>query len=356
MSRDGSGNFTYPAATLGTPGSVIESAKYNAMVGETATGLSESINKAGTVAFIGNQSMGGNRLTNLADGTQSANAASVSQVRSGIVSHASAVAGGVNAIELTFSPTFSAYTDYMRIRWTSGGANSTTSPTIEVDGMAAKNLRKFDNQAVAAGDTGPSGYECEAVYDGTRFLLLNPYNSALTFAAGAYTPNATGGDKGADTINAVTYYNNGVAMFSEVIKASSETVSGSTSLQADDELTFAMAANTRYEFEFSLYYDTTAAADFKFDLDSSGSTDPGDMNIAIEYLAPAATAWVSTVYTTLNNVISITAGAGSGQIKIGGYAANGADAGSLRVRWAQNTSDPGNTVVRRSSSLRYRVT
>lgn len=355
MSRDGSGNFTYPAATLGTPGSVIESAKYNAMVGETATGLSESINKAGTVAFIGNQSMGGNRLTNLADGTQSANAASVSQVRSGIVSHATAVAGGVNAIELTFSPTFSAYTDYMRIRWTSGGANSTTSPTIEVDGMAAKNLRKFDNQAVAAGDTGPSGYECEAVYDGTRFLLLNPYNSALTFAAGAYTPTATGGDKGADTVNAIAYYVDGVLKHSEKFKGANETVSGSTALQADDDLSFAMDVATNYTFSMEVFYDTSAAADFKFDIDSTGATDPTSISLYIQYLAPAAIAYVAAGHTVVNTTVSITAGAGEGHIMITGRVTNGADAGNLRLRWAQNTSDPGNTRVLRGSSLRYRA-
>ena len=356
MARDPSGNMSYPAGTYGVSGSVIQSAKYNTGLDETAQALSDSINKDGTKAFGANQSMGGNKLTNLDDGTGAAHAATVAQAQSGVHAQATVVGGTANAIALTFSPEFSSYTAGMRIRWTSGGANSSTTPTVEVDGMAAKNIRKYDDTAVVAGDTGPSGYICDAVYNGTRFLLQNPYNSAMKFAAGAYTPNATGGDKGADTINAVTYYSNGVVMFSEVIKASSETVTGSTSLQADDELTFSMAANTRYEFGFSIYYDTTAAADFKFDLDSNGATDPADMNIAIEYLAPAATAWVSTVYTTLNNAISITAGAGSGQIRINGYALNGADAGSLRLRWAQNTSDPGNTIVRRSSSLRYRVT
>lgn len=445
MARNGSGEASFPAGTRGAAGTVIESAPYNAMLDDAEAMLSESINKDGTVPFDADQSMGGNNLTGLADGTTNNHAATVKQAQAGTLHHATVVAGTVNSIELTFSPAFLAYTAGMKISWISAGPNVNTTPDVTVDALSAKGLRKYDTVVLAAGDTGPAGYACYAIYDGTRFLLLNPYTLARTdaantfaadqtiqsadagatvgpilsldrfsaspansdliggiefkgrdsaantetyarifaeildvtsttedaalrirtvtagtlsdvlrMAAGVYTPGMT--DKGVDTINAGAFYVNGVLKKSEILKAANETVTGSTSFQADDELLFSMLANTRYSFNFEIFYVTTAAADFKFELDSTGATDPTSLSINYEYLAPAGTQYFGGNHTAMNTNVTILSGSsGDGHIRISGWALNGADAGSFRLRWAQNTSDAGNTTVFRGSSIAYRV-
>lgn len=93
----------------------------------------------------------------------------------GSVRHATAVAGGVNALQFTFSPTSTGWTQYERIYWTSLGANTITAPTVSKDGgVTNKTLKRSDGSALALGDLGPAGYECELVYNGTDCYLQNP--------------------------------------------------------------------------------------------------------------------------------------------------------------------------------------
>jgi hypothetical protein len=102
----------------------------------------------------------------------------VGQVQNSIVQHATVVAGTADAIEATFAPPFAAYTAKMKIRWTSGGANTIAAPTINVDGLGDKTIKQGAGAALSAGNLGAAGAIHEAVYDGTDFLLLNPLTSA----------------------------------------------------------------------------------------------------------------------------------------------------------------------------------
>lgn len=201
MARNGSGIFSL-LNTVAPPGAVSNSTNVNATMNDIADGISDSINKDGTMAFAANQSMGSNKLTSLANGTASGDAANIGQVQNSIVSHATAVGGTVDAITLTFSPAFLAYTSKMKIRWTSAGVNTSTTPTINVDGLGAKTVKKGASAALAANDIGGSGSVHEAVYDGTDFILLNPISSTSGIGLGkntiwvparAMTPRTTNG-------------------------------------------------------------------------------------------------------------------------------------------------------------------
>lgn len=187
-----------------------------------------------------------------------------------------------------------------------------------------------------------------------RTITAGAASTAALMGAGIWTPNATGGDKGADTINAAAHYVSGVLMHYEVIKAAAETVTSSTTLQADDDLSYPIAANSFTTFDMTIYYDTTAAADFKFDIDSSAATDPTSVGIFYRFLDPGGTTGQGS-HNAVNTSVSITAGAGEGFIQVWGRVANGADAGNLRLRWSQATSDASNTRVLRGSSLRWRT-
>lgn len=180
MARNGSGEFSL-LGVLAPPGQTSNSTNINAIMDDIADALTDSINKAGTQPFAANQPMGGFKLTNLAAGSSANDSVRLSQVQSDVVSHATTVGGTVDAITAAFTPTIAAYTANMRIRWTSGGANTITNPTINVDGLGAKTIKKGAGSALAVGELGASGTILEAVYNGTDFILLNP---AATASAG----------------------------------------------------------------------------------------------------------------------------------------------------------------------------
>jgi hypothetical protein len=173
MPRNGSGIYGPPAGTAAVPNTTIESADYNAVVADLSQALTDSVNVHGTAPFQANQPMGGNKLTGMGAGAAAADSANLGQVQSEIVAHATAVGGTADAITATFSPAFVAYTAKMRFRFTAGAANTTTAPTINIDGLGAKIIKKLNGAALAIGDIAGSGHVCDCVYNGTDVILLN---------------------------------------------------------------------------------------------------------------------------------------------------------------------------------------
>ncbi len=156
------------------------------------------------------------------------------------------------------------------------------------------------------------------------------------------------------TLSDVTLFA-GAAREQHVRKASAETVTSSTALQDDDHLVFAAGANETWEFQLHAYLTSPLAAGFKYAFavpaaavwsvkfawlwDESGPTcrhiDRNDLTVAASY--PGAVAALSS------DVLSIL-----------GSIATGATAGNVQFRWAQATSDPGDTQVLAGSILNAR--
>src|SRR5436190_8689749 len=174
MPRNGSGIYGSPPGTIAVPNTTIESAKYNAVVTDMSQALTESVNVGGTAPFQANQSMGNNRLIAMAPGIAAGDSVNVAQAQSAIVAHAVSVGGTADAITATFSPAFSAYTAKMRFRLSASGANTVVAPTINVDGLGVKTIKKLNSVALAVGDIGGAGHVCDCVYNGTDVILLNP--------------------------------------------------------------------------------------------------------------------------------------------------------------------------------------
>jgi hypothetical protein len=183
MARDGSGTYSLPA-TLATANQVASSTTANTIMDDIAQALTDSVNKDGTKAFAGNQSLGGNKITSLGAGTALTDAAQLSQVQKGNVQQATTVAGTADAITLAFSPAITSYTTGMVIRWVSGGANTVVAPTINIDSLGAKTVKKNPGAAaLAAGDLGVANTINEAVYNGTDFILLTVPATAIAAAS-----------------------------------------------------------------------------------------------------------------------------------------------------------------------------
>lgn len=142
-------------------------------------------------------------------------------------------------------------------------------------------------------------------------------------------------------------------VFRAVIKPSSTSRSATTTLADDPHLLFPVVANAQYAFRFQLFFDTTAAGDFKIAL--NGPASPVGVRFMRQAILPGATAWSVVGVTTAYGTGVALAGTGTtgGYCEGNGILSNGANAGNVAVQWAQNTSDPGNTTVLQGSMLWY---
>jgi hypothetical protein len=173
MPRNGSGVYALVTTPFATAGAIAVASTINANINDLGTEITGSLPVNGSKGMAAALTMGTNKITGLAVGTAATDAPTLGQAQSGIVAQATAVGGTVDAIALTFSPVFTAYTSGMRVRWISGGVNTITAPTVAIDTMATKIVKRAASVALVAGDTGASGKMNEAVYNGTDFLLLN---------------------------------------------------------------------------------------------------------------------------------------------------------------------------------------
>ena len=81
MSLDGNGTYSPPAPQFpAIPNTIIYADDFNQIILDIATALSTAIFRDGQAAFTANQSMGGNKLTNLANGANPQDATTVLQV------------------------------------------------------------------------------------------------------------------------------------------------------------------------------------------------------------------------------------------------------------------------------------
>lgn len=104
-------------------------------------------------------------------------------------------AGTVDAITATFSPAITALTAGMTLLIRATGANTSTTPTLAVNGLAAKTIVKGANAALKASDIAGAGHWIEVQYDSTldKFVLQNPATALITVDATlAWTGNQLG--------------------------------------------------------------------------------------------------------------------------------------------------------------------
>jgi hypothetical protein len=142
-------------------------------------------------------------------------------------------------------------------------------------------------------------------------------------------------------------------VWTEVLKTADETVNNSTTLQADDTLTFSMSASTVYRFEMHAMFSCQAASDFKFGF--TGPASPGLMQIIKEYGATTSvTQNAAIAYETTGITISAVS-AFTAQVRLEGIIQNGVNSGPFQFTWAQNVAVAENTICERGSWLHYSI-
>lgn len=103
-------------------------------------------------------------------------------------------AGAVDVITATYSPALT-LSDKVVCAFVATGANTTTTPTFNADGLGAKTIVKQGGQALVAGDIPNALTVCILEYNlaNTRWELLNPsYQTQLALKAPLASPALTG--------------------------------------------------------------------------------------------------------------------------------------------------------------------
>lgn len=131
-----------------------------------------------------------------------------------------------------------------------------------------------------------------------------------------------------------------------VMKASTETVNNSATLQNDDELLLAVAANTTYRFLARLLFTSPTTPDIKF-----GFTYPAGATATytLHGIAPGGS---FAAFHQTETTISAQEGTGSASActMIGTWTIS-SSAGTVQLQWAQNTANASNTQILPGSFL-----
>ena len=152
----------------------------------------------------------------------------------------------------------------------------------------------------------------------------------------------------------VTIVNATSCLYSRIAKGADTTRTATTTLSADPDLQFSMTASSKYWIRLAAFFDTTAAADFKWR--HNGPASPTLIRLLRRWIIPGGTAEagiaIDTAFSAADLAITST-GTNGGVVTLEGVVANGLNAGTFSFSWAQNTSDAGNTIVRAGSTLEY---
>lgn len=103
--------------------------------------------------------------------------------------YAADTSGSSTAYVVTLSPVPTSLTAGMVVYAKIVSANTTTTPTLNVNSLGAKTIVKATSTALAVGDLGANSFNT-FIYDGTNFVLQNPVAGSLTFTDGVTTKNS----------------------------------------------------------------------------------------------------------------------------------------------------------------------
>jgi len=171
----------------------------NSYIEDLCIEMTDSVSRSGKGMWLTNINAGAHKLINMAAGTLATDAVNLSQLsafaltaQGAASSTATTVAGTADAIQAAFTPPFTAYAANMQFIFKASGPNTVTAPTINVDALGNKVIKRQGGVALAPYDIPFANYICECFYDGTDVILLNrnttPSGTILDFAGPTAPP------------------------------------------------------------------------------------------------------------------------------------------------------------------------
>jgi len=159
---------------------------------DLATGINQAINKDGSNAFTGAANLGSQKITALADGTAHTDGINAGQIQDGGLIFQATDSGSANTYAIALTPAVTAYVAGQVFHFKAANASSGAS-TLNVNALGAKNIKKKNDQNIAAGDIEQNAI-VSVIYDGTSFQML----SQLGTSAGSMSSWTLSGDSGSN--------------------------------------------------------------------------------------------------------------------------------------------------------------
>lgn len=196
MAWSGSGVFSrvYNWVSDANTGIDIEATRMDGEDDNLAAGINNCLAKDGQNSATGNLNLGGNRITNGANGTSAGDFATVAQAQTQTNTYV-ITTGSADAYVATPSPAFASYAAGQTLRIKANFSN-TGACTINVSGLGAKSIKLSNGSDPDANDIVADGVY-EITYDGTNFQIIGkketPGKNTIWIPAAAMRPTITGG-------------------------------------------------------------------------------------------------------------------------------------------------------------------
>ncbi len=244
-----------------------------------------------------------------------------------------------------------------------GAAASVASEIVLFDGTSGKLIKRATGTGVVHATAG--------VYSVGNVALASEVSGDLPFAnlaqiAGVSVLGVTGSstaDVAAITASAdgqvlrrassssLAFSNIGVPLV--VRKTGDESVTSSAALQDDDELFFAIGASDIWVAHFVIGYNAATTGDFQFAFSVPSGATGRQFMMGLNSASTGVTGSL-TVFSTTDLTTGNTFGGGGvndASIAFDITVVNSTNAGNVKLRWAQGTSDGTATIVRANSYL-----
>jgi hypothetical protein len=173
-------------------GTKIVADRHDTNDNDLATGINTCITKDGANAFTSSADLGSQKITALADGVAHTDGINAGQIQDGGLVFQASDTGSADAYVIALAPVVTAYAAGQEFNF-KAGATSTGASTLNVNGLGVKNIKKKNDQAIAAGDIEANAI-IKVVYDGTSFQMI----SQLGTSAGSMTSFTLTGDSGSN--------------------------------------------------------------------------------------------------------------------------------------------------------------
>jgi len=193
MARNGAGTYSLPLADV-VANTTILASWANTTLADVAAALTASIAKDGQTQPTANLPMNGYRHTSVGNPNARDQYASVAGIQDGTYIWGGAAGGTANAITVTLAPPITAYAAGQTIAFLAPAKNTAVNVTINVNGLGTKALMRPSESVVRVGDIPAANAFVLAMYDGTQFRLLNPYDNLynpMYYFSGYLTSNQT---------------------------------------------------------------------------------------------------------------------------------------------------------------------
>lgn len=142
------------------------------------------------------------------------------------------------------------------------------------------------------------------------------------------------------------HHNNLVPLIAR--KTADETVNNSATMQDDNDMVLAVAANATYQIEGAWYYNTGTTPDIKMQF-----TFPAGLTMFYVVEGVAVSTSVLGQFKSIQTTVSILEGVAGDRIAtIEGLVIVSSTAGNLRVQWAQNTANASDTKMLAGSYIK----